>query len=216
MRAIAIGVLTAVAAFLVLIARAMKLYPGGTWFDTYAIGHDALRNFLCDLTQTVALNGVLNPGAPIARLAMLVLDAGLLLVWIAIPWLTPPSRLARWLRMAGFTSFVGIVAVPFTPSLELGVIHAFAVLTATLPGIVAGVLAAILLARSAHSRLYRLCVAMLGVSAVDAVLYVHHVLSSAPPVLALPALQRVALGLLLAWMLAIAVTLLRSPFSPRR
>lgn len=211
MRAVATGLLVAVVAFVALIARAIKLYPGGTWFDANTIGHDAFRNFLCDLTQPVALNGVANPGAPLASAAMFVLDVGLLLVWLSIPSLSPPSPLARWLRAAGVASFFGIVAVPLTPSLKFGLLHAVAVFTAAIPGIAAGVLAALLLARSTHPRLHRLCLAILVFSAVDSALYVHHLVFAGPPMAAVPALQRVALGLMLAWMIAIAVTLLRDP-----
>jgi hypothetical protein len=106
-------------------------------------------------------------------------------------------------------SFLGIVAVPLTPSLEHGALHIFAVLAGALPGIAAGVLANVLLARSPHRNLFRLGVALLLASAVDAALYVHHIASTGPPVLALPVIQRVALTLLLAWLIAIAVTLLR-------
>lgn len=209
MRVVAIGLLVAVAAFVALIARAIKLYPGGTWFDANTIGHDAFRNFLCDLTQPVALNGATNPGAPFARAAMFVLDVGLLLVWLSIPSLSPRSRLSTLLRVAGVASFLGIVAVPLTPSLQFGVLHAVAVFTAAIPGIAAGVLAAVLLARSSHPRLHRLCLAILVVSFVDSMLYVHHVVFAGPPMAAVPALQRVALAMMLAWMIAIAVTLLR-------
>ena len=48
-------------------------------------------------------------------------------------------------------------------------------------------------------------------SAVDGALYAHHLVFAGPPLFAVPALQRVALGLLLGWMIAIAITLLRKP-----
>jgi len=208
MRVVALGLFVCVATFVALIARAISLYPGGTWFDPGARGHDLLRNFLCDLTQPIALNGAVNPGARVAGGAMLVLDLGLLLLWMAIPWLAP-SRFARLLRIAGVASFLGIIAVPLTPSLEHGIVHAIAVLSGVVPGIAAGVLANLMLWGSEHPRLYRLGVAILIFSAIDAVLYFHHIVFAGPPVLALPAIQRVALGLLLTWMLAIAITLLR-------
>ncbi len=208
-RAVAIGLVLAVATFLVLIARAVVLYPGGTWFQPNAIGHDLLRNFLCDLTQPVALNGAANPGARYAIRAMIAIDVGLLLLFLSIPWLCEPSRLTRYLYIAAVVSFVGIFAVPFTPSLEHGLVHAAAVLTGAIPGIVAAVLANLLLRSSRHRRLFALGVAILVVSTVDAVLYMHHVAFSGPPVVALPIIQRAALALLLLWMLAVAITLLR-------
>src|SRR5688572_11608153 len=108
MRAIAIGLFLSVALFVALIGRAIALYPGGTWFDPGAVGHDPFRNFLCDLTQPVALNGMVNPGARWAGAGMIALDVGLLLVWLAVPLLAP-SRLGRALRMMGVLSFLGIV-----------------------------------------------------------------------------------------------------------
>jgi len=207
MRAVSAGLLLAIATFVVLIARAIALYPGGTWFDPNAVGHDALRNFLCDLTQPIAINGVPNPGAPSAKAAMIALDVGLLLAWMSIPSLVEPSRLTRWLRLAGVVSFLGIIAVPLTPSLEHGILHAVAVISGAFPGIAAGIVAMVLLARSPHRALYRIGVAMLIVAAIDALLYLHHVALAGPPIVATPAIQRVALSLLLTWMVGIAITL---------
>lgn len=209
MRAIGLTLLAAIALFALLVQLAIVRYPGGTWFDPTAPGHDLFRNFLCDLTQPIALNGRPNSGAGFAKAAMIVLDAGLLCHWLAIPELCPPTSLARPLRIAAIVSFLGIVAVPLTPSLRLGVIHALAVLAGTLPGIAAGILATYMLARSSHRWLFRLGATVLVVAAIDAGLYFFHTVAGGAPPLLLPVLQRIALLILLAWMTTVAVTLLR-------
>jgi hypothetical protein len=209
MRAIGVTLLFAIALFALLVQLAIARYPGGTWFDPSAPGHDLFRNFLCDLTQPIALNGRLNPGAGFAKSAMIVLDAALLGHWLAIPELCSKTSLARPLRAAAIVSFLGIVAVPLTPSLRLGVVHSLAVLAGTVPGIAAGMLATYLLARSPHRWLFRLGAAVLIVATIDAVLYFAHTALGGPPPLLVPVLQRVALVLLLTWMTAVAVTLVR-------
>ncbi len=209
MRALGVTLLALVALFGLLFGLAVARYPGGTWFDPAAPGHDLLRNFLCDLTQPVALNGQPNPGVGFARAAMLVLDAALLCHFLAIPALAPPTPLARPLRAAAVVSFLGILAVPMTPSLRFGSLHTVAVLAGTIPGIAAGVLSTSMLARSEHRWLFRLGAAVLAVAAVDAALYVTHTLRGGAPPLLLPLLQRVALTILLGWMTLIASTMLR-------
>lgn len=211
MRALGVTLLITIAVFALLIQLAIQRYPGGTWFDPTAPGHDLFRNFLCDLTQPVALNGRANPGVELAKVAMIVLDAGLLCVWLAVPAICAASSLARWVRGLGAVSFAGIVAVPLTPSLKLGVIHAVAVLAGAIPGIAAGVLANAMLARSTHRLLFRLGAALLAVAAIDAAIYAVHTIAGGVPPVALPALQRIALVLLLVWMVAIAATVLRYP-----
>lgn len=207
-RALAFVLLASIAGFALLIHLAIVRYPGGTWFDRTAPGHDLFRNFLCDLTQPIALNGRDNPGVGLARACMVVLDVGLLCLWLSIPRLCDPTPLARWLVGLGTISFVGVVAVPLTPSLRLGALHAVAVLCATLPGIAAGVLASIMLARSPHRLLSRLSSVLLIVSAIDAAIYAVHTLAGGPPPLALPVLQRIAMVVLLTWMAAVALTML--------
>jgi hypothetical protein len=209
MRALGVALLSSIAVFALLVQLAILRYPGGTWFDPSAPGHDLFRNFLCDLTQPIALNGQYNPGVGLAKTAMIVLDMGLLCMWIAVPAICPPSPLGRWVRRLGVVSFFGIVAVPLTPSLRLGVIHAMAVMSGALPGIAAGVLANAMLAGSPHRWLFRLGAVTLVIAGIDAAIYAVHTLAGGAPPLALPLLQRIALILLLCWMAAMSVTLMR-------
>jgi len=94
--------------------------------------------------------------------------------------------------------------VALMPSERFGALHGVAVVVAGLPGLSAAVLAATgqLLAR-------RMLPGALGATMVlfaitDFVLYVHTMLHGGPGPLVLPAAQKLALLLLLAWMLVVA------------
>src|SRR5262245_11347506 len=99
---LAVAALSAIATFLPLLAIAMARYPGGTWCDRGAIGHQFWANYLCDLLHARALGGVGNPAAPFARAGMLALVVGVWALFLALPADFPnrPS-LARWLRVVG-------------------------------------------------------------------------------------------------------------------
>src|SRR5579883_651412 len=85
-RAAALVVLVSVIVFAVLMRAAMASYPGGTWLDPRAEGHDFWLNFFCDLLHDVSLGGRANEaGAAYARAGMLVLVCGLL----AFFWIVP-------------------------------------------------------------------------------------------------------------------------------
>ena len=85
-RRVASAVLVCLLAFVLLMAIAMALYPGGNWIDPKAPGHRFLSNFFCDLTQPVSLSGVNNRlGARVARLGMWCFAAALAgFFWLAI------------------------------------------------------------------------------------------------------------------------------------
>lgn len=211
------AILVSMAVFAALILAAMHLYPGGTWFDRQAPGHDPFRSFLCDLTQPVALNGRPNPiGSSLAKLAMLALSTAILVMFVSAPRLAAPSASARVIRASGTLSYVGQVLVPLTPSLELGAVHAIAVLIAVIPGLLAGALSIAAFARARRRGLALLGAGVFAVAAVDAVVYANHVAAGGPTPLALPILQRIALVLLVAWAASIAVALLREDRSSER
>ena len=81
------------ASFVVIIALAMIVYPGGTSWDRASPGHDFWLNYLCDLARPTALNGVPNPiGSALAQTAMAVLAIGLLPWWWLLARLAPSQR----------------------------------------------------------------------------------------------------------------------------
>ncbi len=212
-RALGAAILGSVASFLVLVTLSIAYYPGGTFLDPNASGHDLFRNFLCDLTQPSALNGRANPtGAVFGKAAMLTLGAGLYLVWLGVGAFLEPLR-RRTVAALGTISFLGTIAVPLTPSLRLGTIHGIAVVAATIPGLAACLLSisALLGKPLPVKNAGRIGVAALVVSAIDAALYVDHLWRGGATPLLLPLLQRVALMLVLALMTSVALLLCRAP-----
>jgi hypothetical protein len=197
-----------------LLARAMQLYPGGNFFDRHAAHHSFWLNFLCDLTGAQSAGGASNPGSPSARAAIASLAIALGAFWLILPSLLPASsRGARAasavIRVAGALSAVGLLAVPIAD----GAAHAVAVYAAAGPGLVASVTAFVALVRGSRDVALLLPASSAIVAgAIDSVLYARRVLDhfvSCPP--ALPALQRVAGLLMLAWMAATAWRVLRRP-----
>lgn len=203
-RRLGAALLGAVGVFLATYALAIAWYPGGTWFDRHAAGYDLLRNFVCDLTQPIALDGRPNPiGAFFGKASMLALDAGLSFAFLgALRLGTPTKALARTIRVAATVSFIGIAAVPLTPSLVLGALHTVAVLTGVVAGLFAGSFALVLLRRSPFRRISAIGVSVFLVSFGDAAIYAWSIVSRTTPV-ALPMLQRLALVLLVVWLAAI-------------
>jgi hypothetical protein len=212
-RVAAAAVLVSVATFITLQIAAMALYPGGTWMDRSARGHDWLRNFFCDLSAGVALNGAPNPGAGPATAAVLALSAGLFAFWLIVPQLfARRARLGALVRPLGLLSAAVLPLVPLLSSARWGSIHALVIFLAAVPGFAAAALATLALFASPAARRPHgyLAGAMLLAALIDGALYAEHVASgSAVPPSALPALQKLAALLLLACMVTVSVTILR-------
>lgn len=207
-RALGAGVLGSVATFLLLYTVAILLYPGGTWFDRQAPGYDLLRNFVCDLTQPIALDGRPNAvGSAFGKASMFAFDVGLALTFLGALHLGRPTpRLSVVVRVMAAVSFVGISAVPLLPSLVFGHLHTVAVSIGAAAGLVAGAFSVAVQLRSPYRRVARLGLAMFAAAFADAGLYAWSIAAGTTP-LALPMLQRLALLLILAWMTAGGVAL---------
>jgi hypothetical protein len=202
------GIAAAVVLFVALELPAMALYPGGTWWDSHTRGARFWENYLCDLEWSVALDGLPNPvGSRLALAATLVLVLGLLPFWWTVPRVAGETRLlGRLVRVLGALNVAGTIAVALMPSERFGSLHGAAVVVAALPGLGAAVLAVALLLRGEPPPRVAgaLGAAMLAASVADFVLYVRTLIAGGPGPRALPAVQKVALLLLLAWMLAVA------------
>jgi hypothetical protein len=195
--------------FAALMGAAMVVYPGGSFLDRGAVGHHFFYNFFCDLTQPIALNGSPNPlGSTLAQAGMLVLVAAFVPFWVVLPGLFPgDQRLGAAVRGLGLISVVGLVGVPLTPSGRFGALHTMFVFAAGIPGIVAGVLAAVGLWRAPLLRW--IAAVTLLVALVNGALYVHNVVTAGAVPLALPAIQKAAAAGLLCWMVAVGLAVLR-------
>jgi hypothetical protein len=207
-RALSLWILGCVVGFTWLEIVAMSLYPGGTFWDRSLRGARFWQNFLCDLESQVALNGEPNVlGARFAQAAMLLMVTAFAPFWWIVPRLFGELRLlGSVVRALGLASLGGIVAVTFMPSSRFGALHGVAVLVAGGPGLSAAVLAVAGLMRAeARPRIgAALGGAMLIFALVDFALYVRTMLFGGPGPLVLPVAQKVALILLVAWMLVVA------------
>lgn len=199
-----------VVAFAALEGAAMALYPGGTWWDATTRGARFWQNFLCDLEWTVALNGEPNHvGARLGQAAMLVMVAALAVFWWIAPGMFPSRRrLGAAVRALGLASVGGSIAVALMPSERFGALHGVAVVAAGVPGALAALLAVVGMLRGeppGDSRAAGLVgAAMLALALVDLALYANTMVHGGPGPMALPAVQKVALVLLVGWMTLVA------------
>jgi hypothetical protein len=185
--------------FVVFEAVAMSLYPGGTWWEPGARGYRFWQNYVCDTTLRVALNGQANGlGSLVSQAAMLVLVAGFVPFW----WIAA-GRDGRIVRVLGVASVVGTAAVTLMPSDRFGAMHGVAVMVGATTGLAAAVLATVAQHRAGDRVAGWLGVAALGSAGVDFGMYVHTFASGGAGWMAVPAVQKLALMVLLAWMAAV-------------
>jgi hypothetical protein len=202
----------------VLLVLAIANYPGGTSFDRSAPGHDLLRNFLCDLTAPVALNGAANAtGATLASLAILLLGVALVLFWWNLAGVAFAHRARRVVRATGTVSSIAMITLPLTRWAPLLWFHPLVVLISAVPGLVAAGTCIYGLSRCGRPwrALWVLGLATFVVASVDSVLYVIHLITRAPVVLALPALQRLATLMFLSFVCAGALRIRASGSAAR-
>ncbi len=81
--------------FLSFYLMAASLYPGGSWADPAQVGFSWRHNYLCDLLDTRAVNGLLNTGRYWARASLGFLCFGLMVLWYHLPSLT---KAAGWFK----------------------------------------------------------------------------------------------------------------------
>jgi hypothetical protein len=214
--------------FLACFGFAAASYPGGTWFDRRASGHSLLRNFLCDLMQTRALNGQeAEAGSLAARGGMAVMMVAIGAFFALIAGLAPPgSRAGRVTWRAGLAASVLGCAVPLLPSDLARDAHVIAVVCAFAPALAATLAAFSVCLRS--PRVPRWLVALaaftLAMGALDGIGYAYAYALHFANVrvahgrwlnLALPALQRAATFGLLAWIAAVCLHAWREEGAPR-
>jgi hypothetical protein len=206
------------AAFVLLVGVAMARYPGGTPWDRATVGHSFFGNFFSDLLRDRAFNGQPNPGAGVACVGMAalvpVLAAGW---WMAAYLLSPMRRAARLVLLLGAISLVATAAVPFSPSDQLPRFHALVVLTAGWAGLAALTVSVLGMWRGGHRGVAAAGGGVLLVGCVNAALYADHALSGTPVTALLPAAQKTATLLVVAWLSGMMVAtwrVARRPLSP--
>ncbi|HRI65637.1 MAG TPA: hypothetical protein PK156_15425 [Polyangium sp.] len=207
MRKASFFLLSCLVVFIVLIAVAMVLYPGGTWANRSSTGHDFFRNFFCDLTAAKALNGKPNPGANYAKAGMFVFTLGLIPFWMLIAGVLRQfrARLSKTILALGSISSIAAALVPFVSSQRFGNLHPLLVFLAGVPGILAGGLSTYGLVKTkTRSRIpARLAVLTVVLVVLDGVFYAIHVATGyeVHPIF-LPAMQKLGALSLVAWMVS--------------
>jgi hypothetical protein len=203
------ALVASVTVFVLLTSVAALTYPGGNWIDPGHSGFHVWHNFICDLLMSPAINGVPSRLAAVtSQIAMLVLVAGFVPLWLLVPRLFAErdARMQPFVRACGLLSVAALVGVPLTTSVELHWLHGSFIALAGVPGFGAAVLAAAGIWRNRDNPAWLrfVTVAAVLVSLVDFALYLNHFLYPSDLVPLLPALQKVAIVLVLAWMLAVA------------
>lgn len=199
---------TAACAVLLFVAAAVR-YPGGTHFDHVRAGHDFWRNTICDVARSRALGGAHNRGAGLARGAMSCAGVGLAaLFWLLAERVASRRRLAALVRGLGLLVAPGGLAIALLPTDRFSTQHALAIVLATVPGLVAAVLAtyALVFDHAGPPYIAALGALAIVVSTADFTIYAHELVVGGGPRMAVAVLERIASLVIVAWMLAVATT----------
>jgi hypothetical protein len=193
--------------FLALIALAMRAYPGGTAWNPTTSGHDFWLNYLCDLERSTALDGRSNTaGASFARTAMVLIGMGSFPFWhLLTDHFRMRPALARAVWALGAVSSAGLIAVGLLPADAFPDLHPLLMLGAGGPGIMATALGTVgLVTPGRRFDLATLGAAAVVVSTADLALYASELNDPSPGPMAAAVLERIALGLALAWRTLVA------------
>lgn len=104
--------LAAMALFVLFYVISALYYPGGSWNNPQQVGFSFWNNYLCDLLDTYAINGVLNEARIWSRIALAILCAGLFYLWYHLPILfvvrTLGVKIMWWGGMLAFVSTLSL------------------------------------------------------------------------------------------------------------
>lgn len=215
-RIAAFAVVPPLLAFGTLMGLAMASYPGGTWEDPHAVGHSQLRNFLCDLTRPVAINGAPNPsGAKYAELGLYAYVFALGPFFFVTPTLfSDRRRLGRLVWISGVLCSLGGLAIVALPSWMVGPqLHGVLVLGTAVPGLLAALGATLgAWTTATPSRAIRFAAAAtLVLTAITVAVFAAQIARGAETTTGLPVLEKLAMLLSIAWMGLTVAWVLRRP-----
>jgi len=206
-RVASIGLAAAILGFVALTALAALVYPGGTYCEPHATSYRFWGNYFCDLTAPVTGRGEDN-----TRSAAFAEAAFASFACASAPFFWLLARLAgerRSIRTLGIVSAFATIVLAWLPSRSGPTLHAGAVFSATIPGLVAVTLGVVGLWRERSRARSLRGVAWLGAITLaagfaDAAGYAFALVTHAGCLWWLPALQKLAALSLVAWMLAVA------------
>lgn len=102
--AVAIGLTTS----MVFLLTAMAIYPGGTYTDKNAIGFNWTKNYISNLFETTALNGMENPSRIWAYLGVLIYSITCAVFFVNMSQKIPERNSANIIK------YTGILTLPCT------------------------------------------------------------------------------------------------------
>ncbi|MEJ2584504.1 MAG: hypothetical protein P8Z38_05495 [Robiginitalea sp.] len=190
--------LSGMALFILCYVIAAGLYPGGSWNDPGQVGFSWRHNYLCDLLDTRAVNGVMNAGRHWARAALGFLILGIAVLWYYLPDLTRGAR-----RFKNLIRYAGLAALGITLFLSSETHD----VTLRLAGVLGMTGVGSLLAGLWKNRLYGLVLVglwCLGIFLVNYVIY-----ETGRFLYALPLIQKITFSSFLAWFIWLDVRLWR-------
>lgn len=110
---------------------ASTLYPGGSVIDINTIGYDWVYNYWCNLTDVVAINGMVNPARPIGITGMTILCSAVLVLFLMYAKTISLSNF--WKRAIQYSGTISMIATAFIFSR----LHDTMVIIAGLTGLIA-------------------------------------------------------------------------------
>lgn len=199
--------------FLLLTGVSALRYPGGTQADRASEGYSFFGNYWCDLYRSRALNGADHTtGAQLAQLGalavVLAIFAGL---WCASAWLDG-ARVRRATRALSGVACLGMLAIPLTPADRYGRLHFVVIGVAAVPALLAlGLASAAVLRGTARAMppmrgLRALTWVTCGAARLHFAHYVAELIGGPAYGVGVPAVQKVVTLLILAWLVAVALT----------
>jgi uncharacterized membrane protein len=205
------------------LGAAMVWYPGGSWWEPNAVGASLVDTFLCDLMASHTPGGWTNPvGSRFGRAGMALLVAALLLAWWLVGALesestarrTVSTRRRRVARVVGIGGLIPLAVALATPGAWL---HAVVIPAAGLLEFIALGLATAGAIRSARLRVVGLLGGGLGVVVLVGLGYYWPTISHGELACrGLPAIQKLGVVILSAWMVAIAHATWTRPLTSHR
>lgn len=190
--------LAGIALFVLLYVLAAGAYPGGSYANPEQEGFSYRHNYLCDLLDEKAINGERNTSRFLARWALGILCASLLVLWYQIPQIFDTSS-----KRIYFIRFSGILALGTLVFLSDSN-HDRIVWIAGAFGVLAIIACSLQLFRAGYRILYLLSVTNLLLFLINYYIYETGIFLTA-----LPMIQKLTFVLFLLWFVLLDLALYR-------
>ena len=175
--------------FVILYIVATFYYPGGSQVNKNSIGFSWANNYWCNLLNSTAINGQVNPAKPIAIAAMLVLCLSLSVFWFLFPQYTLLSRKIKLLIQV-----CGVLAMLIGFFLFSNINHDLITNLASLFGLVATIGTFIGLYKNKWHRFFKI-----GIVNIFLVLMNNFFYYDKAIIIYLPVLQKITFATFLIW-----------------